>query len=167
MAFADSAVRTVISPVRLWGSRARGVGGGLVAPELGSLSNSGTRFVKGKKCQSLGVKKSLTSVLILHAHLHTEVSWKFSVFFQKSPRPIKITPIQQSVYSLLGVTEQASCAGTGERTALRLGLKRRPNRLTAIGQHVGVAKLTVFSFLLTNLRLLDDNVSHPPRQQRD
>lgn len=96
MALADAA-RTVMStgdasvvrPEGFW-ERGRGWNEGLVAPELGSLSNSGIGaiFVEGsergksppKKQAGVGSgSKSLTSVLIFHADVQSENV--FGIFF--------------------------------------------------------------------------------------
>lgn len=77
------------APSGLWSAG----GGGACCARVGLFIKlrGWNKICERKKMSESWSKKSLTSVLILHAHLHTEVSWKFSVFFQKSPRPIKIT----------------------------------------------------------------------------
>lgn len=81
MALADA--RTVIRAVRLRG--------GLVAPDSGSLSNSGAGGWVGGwwPGEKSGSERSLTSELIFHADARSEVVfWVFFLFFfQEMIRP--------------------------------------------------------------------------------
>lgn len=82
----DSAVRTVISPVRLQGS---GTGGEDLLRQSWALYQTPglEQHLWKEKKQESGSKKSLTYVLIFHADLQSEVVVFFILFSSKNEPP--------------------------------------------------------------------------------